>query len=173
MTRLAAADLPRALAPRPSRGEAPLLLAAVLSLCACGPKHIPGTQIPDDPDTRAIVQVMEQYRRGMEDRNAAAVFALASPRYFDNAGTPEPADDVDYAQLQKLLPERLAKLAAVRLNLEVRTVDVKGDTATSQVYYDEHFRIVTPRGDVAKQESDVHEMKFQREGGAWKILSGL
>jgi len=41
------------------------------------------------------------------------------------------------------------------------------------LFYEAHYRITTPKGEVPKQEQDVSRMVFAREGGAWKITSGL
>jgi hypothetical protein len=151
-----------------------LTVAALgLSLAACGTKRIPGTEISDTADTRQIVTVIDNYRSAAERKDAQAVLSLVSTRYFDDSGTPDPADDQDYAQLQRRLPEDYAKLASVRLGMGVKKVDVKGDAATADIFFDGHWRIATATGEVAKQTNDVNRMTFVRENGAWKIASGL
>ena len=150
-----------------------LTVAVALTLASCGTKRIPGTEIRDTPDARAIVSVIDQYRSAAQRRDAETVLALVSPRYFDNSGTADPGDDQDYQQLERRLAEDYAKLAAVRLDMGVRAIDVKGDAATADVFFDGHWRIATPTGEVAKQANDVHRMTFLREQGMWKIASGL
>lgn len=152
-----------------------LAAAAVVavSLAACGTKRIPGTEIPDNDDTRAIVSVIDQYRSAAERRDAEGVLSLVSTKYFDDAGTPDPADDQDYQQLQRRLPDDYAKLASVRLGMGVKKIDIADGAATADVFYDGHWRIATDSGEVAKQASDVNRMSFVRENGAWKIASGL
>ncbi len=146
---------------------------AVLSLAACGPKRIPGTSIRDTPDTRALVALVDQYRAAAERRDAASVLALVSPKYFDDAGTPDPADDIDAAQLRQRLAEDYAKVAALRLDIGVKAVDVDGDKAQAIMFYEQHYRIATRSGEVAKVSSDEHRMTFAREAGGWKVTSGL
>jgi hypothetical protein len=150
-----------------------IALAASTLLAGCGLRHIPGTQIPDNSDTRAIVALIDAYRESAERRDSAAVLALVSPKYFDDGGTPDPGDDVDYEQLQKRLTEDFEKLSGFRLDIAVRKIDVTGDEAAAYVYYDEHYRIMTRSGEVAKQASDLHRMKFVKEGGTWRFRSGL
>ncbi len=140
---------------------------------ACGAHRIPGTNIQDTPDTRAVVDAIENYRQAAERRDAAAVLALVSPKYFDDAGTPDPADDVDYEQLRKRLTADYQKITAMRLDMGIRSIDVEGDQAAAYVFYDEHFRIQTKNGEVAKQASDSHRMRLVREGGQWKFVNGL
>ena len=145
----------------------------VLTLGACGGKRIAGTEISDTPDTRAIVALIDQYRQAAERRDADAVLALVSPTYFDDAGTPDPRDDLDYEQLKNVLPAHYRQLTAIRLGIGVREIDVKGDRATANVFYDGHYRVATVSGESAKSASDVAQMRFVREQGVWKIAGGL
>lgn len=153
---------------------AAVALAALAALAGCtGAKRIPGTEIRDTPDARAIVGVIDAYRQAAERRDAAAVLALVSESYFDDAGTADPSDDIDYLQLKQLLPAHYRKLSAIRLGIGVREVEVKGDRAVATVFYDGHYRVSTATGEAQKSTSDVSQMHFVREGGQWKIQSGL
>lgn len=159
-----------------SRLPAPrrLLVALVLLGAAAGCRRtIPDTDILDTKDNRAIMAVIEQYRLAAERHDAAAVMGLVSRSYFDDAGTPDPADDLDYGQLAKAVAADFARLPSTRLQLSVRQIEVTGDRAVAYLFYDAHYRIATPRGEVPKQEQDVSRMTFAREGGAWRITSGL
>ena len=148
-------------------------LLAVSALAACGPRRIPGTEISDTPDTRAVVAVIDQYRQAAERRDADAVLALVSPNYYDDAGTPDPGDDVNYEQLRKRLTEDYAKLASLRMQINVRNVEVDGSRAQAFVYYEEAYRIASKTGEIPRVASDVHRMTFVREPEGWKFASGL
>jgi hypothetical protein len=148
-------------------------LAVVPLVLACGTRHIPGTDIKDNRETRAIYAVIDQYRTAAEKRDAGAVMSLVSKKYFDDAGTPDPGDDVDYGQLRKRISEDFSKLTALRLDIGVKGIDVDDDHAAAYIFYDEHYRIATRAGEVPKQASDSHRMRFVREEGAWKFVSGL
>ena len=149
---------------------APLALLAAL---ACSPRRIPGTDVRDTPDTRAVIAVIDSYRKAAERRDAGAVLALVSPKYFDDAGTPDPGDDVDYDQLGKRLAADYARVTSLRLDIGVKQVEIDNDTAFAIIFYDQHYRIETKAGEVAKQASDPHRMRFVREQGAWRFISGL
>jgi hypothetical protein len=136
-------------------------------------KHIPGTEIDDNKDTRAIIDVIEKYRSASERRDPDGILALVSTTYFDDAGTPDPKDDLDYERLRQALGDDFRRLNAVKLELAVKKVNVEGDKASAQLFYDGYFRITTPSGEVPKQDSDLHMMKFKREGSAWKVVTGL
>ncbi len=148
-----------------------LLPLLVLTL-ACAPKFLQGTEIRDTPDTRAVANALEAYRQAMEKRDPQAVLALVAPNYFDNAGTPDPADDIDRAGLEKRL-EDLTNVLALRLQLTVRDIQVKGDQGQADVFFDQYDRVNTPNGPVARHDADVHRMTLQKIGGAWKFTSGL
>jgi hypothetical protein len=149
-----------------------ILLA--LAASACTPRLLPGTEIHSNPDTRAIYDVLQRYRQAMEMRDASAVLALVAPDYFDTAGTPQPDDDADRGVLEKRLPEDLANVDTLKLELTVRKIDVDGDHAEAEVFYDEWYRAKTPAGGIApRRDSDVHRMRLRRIEGSWKFTSGL
>ena len=152
---------------------APPLVAALALLAACAPRLIPGTDIRDTHDNRAVYDVVRAYQQALERRDAPAILALVAPDYFDNAGTPDPSDDIDRARLEKTLPADLAKLEGVRLDVTMRGIQVQGDTATAEVFYETYYRVETPAGPVPRRDSDVHQIHLKKIEGAWKITSGL
>src|SRR5262245_10254385 len=103
------------------------LATFLLLLIACTPRRIPGTEIEDTKDTQAILDVLKKYRAATEARDAEALIALVSESFSDDAGTATPQDDLNYADLRKTLPERLAALKDVKIELSVRRIDVEGD----------------------------------------------
>jgi len=152
---------------------APPLVAALALLAACAPRLIPGTDIRDTHDNRAVYDVVRAYQQALERRDAPAILALVAPDYFDNAGTPDPSDDIDRARLEKTLPADLAKLEGVRLDVTMRNIQVQGDNAIAEVFYETYYRVETPAGPVPRRDSDVHQIHLRKIEGAWKITSGL
>jgi ketosteroid isomerase-like protein len=148
------------------------LALAALALSACA-RNIPDTDIRDTADNRAIVAVVDEYRKAFERRDPAAVLALVSPSYYDDFRSNDPGDAVDFERLQKALPDAFQRLAGLRLEIGVRKIDARGDVATVDLFYDTRYRITTPRGEVAKRDSDVNRMTLKRESGGWRIASGL
>jgi ketosteroid isomerase-like protein len=149
-----------------------LLLLAVAG-AACSPKRLPGTDIRETDDTRAIYAVVQEYVRAMNARDGAAVLAQVSPDYFDDAGTPEPADDLDRERLEKALVEDLARVESTKLGVTLRKIEVQGDAGFAEIFYDSYYRVQTPSGPVARRDSDVHRLRLKRLDGAWKIQGGL
>jgi ketosteroid isomerase-like protein len=152
-----------------------LLLAAlaVLSAWACTPRRFPGTEIADNADTRAVAAAIEAYRAALEKRDAAGVLALATADYFDNGGTPEPADDLDRAGLEARLPKDLSAIEGVKLDFTLRRIEVDGDAAVAEVFFEHYYRVTTPAGAVPRRDSDVHRFRLRRLGGKWLFAAGL
>ncbi len=147
----------------------PLLALAL----ACAPKLLPGSDIRDTPDTRAIATLLETYRQAMEKRDPQAVMSLVAPDYFDNSGTPDPADDVDRVGLEKRLEEDLSRVSELRLQITARDITVAGDQGRTEVFFDQYYRVKTPNGLVARHDADVHRITLKRIDRAWKFTSGL
>lgn len=144
-----------------------------LASLACSPRRIPGTEVRDSAENRAVYDVVQAYRQAMEKRDAAAVLALVAPDYRDTAGTADPSDDLDRARLEQTLPKDLARAEGLRVDFTVRRIDVQGDSAEVELFYDQYYRVKTAGGEVPRRDSDVHRMKLERIGGVWRIAGGL
>ncbi len=143
-------------------------------LVACGARRIPGTEIEDNDDTRAILQVMEQYRTAVEARDAQGVLRLVSESFKDDGGTSRPEDRMDYADLQKKLPGQLAKLDDVKLDINVRKIEIQSGTNTASAVYTYNLTFRLPRlNNKPQSESEIKKMWFKRDGSQWKISSGI
>jgi hypothetical protein len=150
-----------------------LLAIAAVAAAGCSPRRIPGTEITDTRDTRAVYDVVQSYRQAMEKRDAAAVLALVAPNYFDTSGTPEPEDDLDRNRLEASLAQDLSRAEGVKLDFTLRKIEVTGDEAFAELFFDSYYRVQTPGGAVPRRDSDVHRLRLQRFDGDWKIVSGL
>jgi ketosteroid isomerase-like protein len=149
-------------------------LAILLAVAAgCGARVLPGTDIRDTRDTRAIYDIIGQWVKAMNARDAGAVLAVVSPDYFDDAGTPDPADDLDRERLEKALVDDFARVEGAKLAVTVRRIDVEGDGATAELFYDSYYRVQTPAGAIPRRDSDVYRLRLKKAGGEWKIVGGL
>ena len=143
-----------------------ILLAATLG---CGPHRIPGTDLEDTGDTRAIIETIARYNSSLEARDASGILGLVDPSFRDNAGTLTPDDDIDIQKLRTVLPQRLAKLQDVAVRIEIKTIDVKGDRAGVVYTWVSQFKL----NNKSMTESDIKRMELKRGADGWKILSGL
>jgi len=151
----------------------PASVVVALALAGCTPSMIPGTPVADTGDNRAVYAVVRAYATALQAKDAAGVLALVATDYFDGAGTPTPEDDLDRAGLEKALPADLARVDSMKVDVTVKKIEVTGETAVADLYYDAYFRVVTANGPVAKRDNDLHEMRLKRVGKDWKIVSGL
>ncbi|HZI12023.1 MAG TPA: nuclear transport factor 2 family protein [Myxococcus sp.] len=152
-----------------------LLALSVLSLlAACTPKRIPGTEIDDTKDTRAILQVMERYRAALEARDANAIQALVSRDFREDAGTPsEPEDDLHAHNLAPYLAQLFQQLQAPKVDLSVRRVQVRRDDIATAIYYWNASWRMPSLNQRPQKESELEQMVLRKEDGEWKILSGI
>jgi ketosteroid isomerase-like protein len=151
-----------------------LLAAAALAAIGCSPRRIPGTDIKETRETRAVFDVVQSYRQALEKRDAAAVLALVAPTYFDTAGTPDPGDDLDRSRLEASLAQDLSRAEGLKLDFTVRKIEVEGNEAFAELFFDSYYRVQTPGGTtIPRRDSDVHRVRLERLDGSWKIVSGL
>ena len=146
-----------------------LALIALAAVVGCGPHRIPGTDLEDTGDTRAIIDTISRYNSALEARDANAILALVDPEFRDNAGTLSPEDDIDIERLRTVLPKRLAKLQDVAVRIEIKTIDVKGDQAQAVYTWVSQFKL----NGKPRTESDIKRMELRRRADGWKILSGI
>ena len=149
------------------------LLAVVALAAGCKPSLLPGTEIPSTSDTRAVYDVLQAYRTALEKRDPKAVLALVAPTYYDTAGTPEPGDDLDRAGLEASLAKDLPRTEGEKVDFTIRRIEVSGDEAVAEIFYDSYYRVKTPNTMVPRRDSDVSRLRLKRIDGAWKFVSGL
>lgn len=151
----------------------PLLVCALLVFAACTPRNIPGTQIPDTEDTRAIINVMERYRAALEARDAKALQGLVSKSFRDNVGTDDPADDLTYENLPQALPALLARVDGPKVDIDLRQVDVKKDGVATVIYYWNATWRAPGLMDRPQRDAELEQMVLQKEDGNWRIVTGF
>ncbi|MBI3185247.1 MAG: DUF4440 domain-containing protein [Myxococcales bacterium] len=152
-----------------------LLAAALITLASgCAVRHIPGTQIEDNDENRAILEVMKRFREAVEERDAQKVINLLADSFKDDVGTPSPEDDLDYQSIRERLPQDMAKLDEVRLDMSVRKIEISRaeNTARAVYTYTSSYRMPTFSAR-PKTDEEIKEMWFKRVGGEWKITSGI
>jgi hypothetical protein len=150
-------------------------LGVVLAFSAgCAPSMVPGTQIPDTRENRDLLKQVELYREAVERKDTAAVIDMVSESYYDTRGHPDdPTYHWDYNRLKTELPQRLALVKDLRLEIIPRRIEIKKDHAQVVYLFTQDFMAELPTGEVAKHESDLNRMEFQRIKKKWLITRGL
>ena len=151
-----------------------LILVSAVVAVGCAHTYLPGTQILDQPDTRAVFDLVLKIREAFEQKSVDTLLAMISTTYFEDNGTPDPHDDYGYTELkEKLLTESMALAKEVYLSFEVHDVMVDGDRAYADVRYATRTRLDFPSGRLWDTHRDFNRINFAREAGVWKVIGGL
>ena len=153
-----------------------IMLSAALTvaaLSACAHANIPGTEIEDTEENREILTLVEEYKQAVERLDADAVLALVSPRFYEDNGNTNEADDYDYNGLAKSLKESFERTRAMQLVLRIDAVEVEDADAYAEVYYEIRAHNEYPSGMKWETETDRSRFRFERVDDKWLIIAGL
>ena len=152
-----------------------LLIAVLPFLFACGPKYIPGTQIPDRPEYREILQLVERYKEALEKRDVKTLAAMVSRKYYENAGTTSTSrDDYGYEGLVKrVFPYLQDNVKAVQYRIHVQRIKINKNRAYAEFEY--WAKVLIEVGGEKKWifKNDFDRLDFVREDGVWRIIRGM
>lgn len=153
----------------------PLVAVLALALTGCSPKKIPGTDLDDTSDTRAVIDVLQKYRQAVEAKNTQALQQLADESFRDDGGSSAPEDDLDFATLPAKVAQRLAKISELKLDVTVRRIEFDDDAKMARVTYSYQLSFKMPEYSSRTQsENDIKQMLLKRVGDQeWKITSGI
>jgi hypothetical protein len=148
---------------------------AVIVCAACSHNTIPGTNIPDRPENRAVLDVVAAYKAAMEARDPDALLSLAAPNYFDKGDPTKMSSTgpLDYGSLRREIPDDFKDVKSIHLDITVRDVQVEGDKAHVDYYAVLRYAVTVPTGEKWFSEADDARMRLVRISGRWKIASGL
>lgn len=153
-----------------------LLVLGLALLVGCTTRYIGNTQVEDTEENRAILRVIEQYRRAVEDRDIQRILDLTSDNFFEDPGTPgDPSDDYDKRGLRLKLEESFAKVEDQNLRIDVLKLDHLEENRASVDYrFAFRYRLMLPSAEGWREHVDVNRVVLVREGdGQWRFLSGL
>jgi hypothetical protein len=148
-------------------------LLALAALVACAHATIPGTNVTDNPQNRAVLEVLAEYKRAMEARDPNALLSLAAPDYFDRGDSSRPNEPRDLQGLRRTLPKDFNGVRALKLDIDIRKLTIQGDHAQVDYFAVMRYAVAVPNGEKWFTESDDQRMKFVRIGNEWKISSGM
>ena len=158
------------------RFVAGLALAASLGAGCAHKEYFPGTTIVRNEDNRKIIETVEQYRRRLMEHNVEGLLVLASPKYFEDSGTPRSDDDYGYDGLKQVLANQLKRVKSMRYEIEYRNIKVTGSDprrAEVEVFLDGSFELAAEAGDRYRRVNDYHHFVLEQKGEEWKFLRGM
>jgi hypothetical protein len=124
---------------------------------------------PVAPSDRDVLDVCERYRLALEARDADALMALVSPRYSDDGGTSDPADDIDYAELKAGIASLLASVDSVKYELRHRRIRREPPRIIVEISYSATFVM----NGKPHSRVDDSELVLEHDDGTYRFLSGL
>jgi hypothetical protein len=154
-------------------------LGLCLTAVGCGHQpYLPGTTIPATEANREIVDTIEEYRMRLLDRNVEGLLLLASQKYFEDGGTPQPNDDYGYAGLANILTNRLGRVESIRYDIQYKSIHMNSEgRAEVEAFLSGAFELQGETGERYRRVSDFHRFVLERanDGGTskWKFLSGM
>jgi hypothetical protein len=156
------------------RGFSALVLASFAAAATgCAHAKIPNTNIDDTPENHQILDLVHEYQRAVESRDADALIALVSPRFYEDNGNTDRSDDYDYNGLRSALSKDFSRTKAMQLEVRVDDIKVEEDRAYAEVYYTYRAQNEYPSGLQWDTASDRARLRFERKNGKWLIVAGL
>jgi hypothetical protein len=139
----------------------------------CAHSNIPNTYVEDTKENRKVLEFADQYRKAVETRNMGMLLSLASENYFDDMGTPQGDDDVDYNTLKQGLVRMRDEVQEVRYQISYRGVNYFGNHVQVDMLYSGWFKLNTPEGPQWRRRLEPHRLVLAKENDRYKILSGM
>ena len=160
---------------------------AALASAGCKPSMIPGTNIEDSDENRAIIEFLGKYRHAMLERSVDGVVGLCAPDYFEDCGTVDQKDDYGLGVLKERLQRDFSLTKEIQLDILVQKIippDEDEDEAKRVVKVLYHYNtraLLSPRMEKPDNSedkwitiSDVNQVVLRPDAaGGYLIVSGL
>lgn len=112
-------------------------------------------------DRRAVDEVLQKRERALATGDSALYASLISPAYRDGK--------TDAAGKRAELAQTLRSFGPVSYRSLDRTVTIRNDVATVEG----HYALKVPLKGKPLELAGTETIRLHREGGGWKIVSGL
>ncbi|MGI6395009.1 MAG: hypothetical protein ACOX2F_09860 [bacterium] len=166
-----------------------MLVASAFFTVSCNKKYIRGTDIIENEDSKAVLNIFAHYVKGFKDKDPELFIPYISSKYYDNNGTDDPSDDVDYDRVVEILNsddfKSLEKVEVIYILKDLK-IDTKENVAKLLFYFEVRFKrqsklpqeegdsaFYKPDGMTNHRITEHNQMKFIKEDGKWMIVSGL
>ncbi|MCP4199614.1 MAG: hypothetical protein GY762_20915, partial [Proteobacteria bacterium] len=99
--------------------------------------------------------------------------SLASPRYFDNAGTISGDDDMDRSGLEEILKTRFKAIDALRYEIKYLDIYEKDGVFCIELTYTMSFKYTVGGQTQWANKTADNRLELERVEGGYLILSGM
>ncbi len=149
-------------------------LAVTLVVSACSRDYIPNTDIEDSDFNRRVVEFCEDYRHAVERRNVGMLLKLADPRYYEDGGTSDTSDDLDYAGLKQYLEGKFREVNGIRYEVRYREVTRGRNEEVYVAYtYSASYKVPSENGDVWRRRVADNRLELVPKGDVFRIIAGM
>lgn len=147
----------------------------------CGPALIDDSaliaedaEIPDTIEYRAIVELVDEYRRALEDKDVGMLRRIVSSDYYENGGTSyTTSDDYGYDGLTEAFELIAEHVRQLRLWIEIHAIEIEGTRANVYVEYSYNMLYVVDGQEHWKIDRDLNRIELVLENDQWRIAAGL
>jgi hypothetical protein len=149
-------------------------LTLTATTTGCAPRYVRGTEIEYTEERQEVADVVEQYRKAVEQRDTDALRALASRTYYENASTTDdPSDDYDYQGFQAVLGDLKESIKEIKYEIDIKAIDVIEKSAMVDYEYRGAYQFTTGEQDKWATAADKNRLTLRLEDGRWRIVSGM
>jgi hypothetical protein len=152
------------------------LVSLVVSLAsgACSRTYIPNTDVDDNEFNRKVVEFCEDYRHAVERRSVGILLSLADEKYYEDGGTADTSDDLDFAGLKEYLEGKFKDVKAIRYEVRYREVSRGRNEEIYVAYtYSASYKVPTVYGDVWRRRVADNRLELLADGERFRILAGM
>ncbi len=151
-----------------------LCFVGLLALSACSRDVIPNTAVEDSEFNRQVIAFCEDYRHAVERRNTGLLLKLADQKYYEDGGSVDTSDDLDFEGLEGYLNSEFNKTKAIRYEIYYRDVSTGRSNQIFVDYtYSASYKVPSSHGDVWRRRVADNRLELVREGEKFRILSGM
>ncbi len=153
----------------------------IVLFTGCGPGLIDDSavvaaeaEIADTPENREIVDLVNDYRRALEDKDLGTLRRLISSSYYENGGTTHTTmDDYGYDGLTHVFELYSENVRQLRLSVLIREIEIRGDRANVYVDFGYNMLYVLEGQERWQVDRDLNRLELVREGSEWRVSAGL
>jgi hypothetical protein len=152
----------------------PLTAALALSALGCSHDYIPNTEVTDNDFNRQVISFCEDYRHAVEKRNVALLLKLADRKYYEDGGSVDTSDDLDFEGLKGYLDAEFSKTRSIRYEIFYRDITTgRANQVFVDYTYSASYKVPTPTGDVWRRRVADNRLELIQDGDNFRILAGM
>ena len=156
-----------------------LVVFTLLAGQACKPDLIPGTEVEDTADNRAILTFLTRYQAAMQAKSATDILELCAADYYERNGNDDPKDDYNRDGLKVKLEDHFSRTKELILEMYVQKIEQNSERYIGVTYrYNTRALVTFPAGDKWITATEVNKIILRpidddKDELHFRIMSGL